>query len=107
MIMQTLLPIFAIDLNWGNITRPIYELFMGNETAGVTGVIGDEMLLGVFLLLIFMILTFMFGLGMLIGSPVIIASLFAVFKWIPNLRVVVAIIIGLLFGLALHRLIKR
>ena len=107
MIMQMLYPILAINLDWGDITNPIYELFMGNETSGITGIIGDEMLLGVFLLLVFMLLTFMFGLGMLVGSVVLIPALFSVFKWIPNLRIIVAMMLGILFGLALHRFIKR
>ena len=106
--MMQFLTLLLIDLNWDNITRPIYELFAGNDTTGVEGVIGnDPMLIGAFLFLILLILTFMFGLGMLVGSVVIIPSLFAVFDFVPDLRIIVAIICGLLFGLGLNQLIRR
>ena len=106
--MNPLLTLLLIDLNWDNITRPIYELFAGNDTTGVEGVIGnDPMLIGAFLFLTLLILTFMFGLGMLVGCVVIIPSLFAVFDFVPDLRIIVAIICGLLFGLGLNQLIRR
>lgn len=70
-------------------------------------IIGDDMLFGLFIFMILFILTLMFGLGMLVGSVVIIPSLFAVFQYIPDLRIIVAIICGLVFGLGLHRLVRR
>lgn len=98
----------VLNINWENITTPIYELFMGNETNAVEGVIGnDPMLLGGFLFLILFVLTLILGLGMLVGSVVIIPTLFSIFNFIPDLRIIVAIICGLLFGLGLHQLIRR
>ena len=106
-MLQSLI-LLLIDINWNNITNPIYELFVGNESQGIEGVLGNDiMLLGAFLFLILFVLTLMFGLGMLVGSVVILPSLFAVFNYIPDLRIIVAIICGLIFGLGLHRLIRR
>jgi hypothetical protein len=100
--------VFAIDLDWGKLIDPIYEMFMGNATKGITGMFeGNTMLLGAFILIIFLILTMMFGLGMLVGTVVIIPALFAVFGFIPDLRIIIAIIAGLLFGLGLHKLVRR
>ncbi len=100
--------LLIIDLNWSEITNPIYELFAGNESSGVSGVIGaDPMIIGAFIFVALLILTLMFGLGMLVGTVIIIPSLFAVFDFIPDLRIIVAIITGLIFGLGLHRLIRR
>lgn len=105
-LLSLLLPVF-VDLNWSEIFKPLYEMFMGNETSGMTGIIGNEFLLGGFIFLILLLLTLMFGLGMLIGAVVIIPSLFAVFNFIPDLRIIVAIILGLVIGIGLHHLIKR
>jgi len=100
--------LFAVDLNWSIITDGIYELFAGNETSGLDGVIGnDPILIGAFIFLVLFILTLIFGLGMLVGSVVFIPTMFALFQFIPDLRIIVAIICGLVFGLGLHRLIKR
>lgn len=107
--------ILAINIDWGDIIDPIGRIFTGGNftaydgtTQYATGIFeGDPMLMGAFLLLIFLILTFIFGLGMLVGSVVIIPSLFAIFQYIPDLRIIVGIISGLIFGLALHKLIRR
>jgi len=106
-MFQFLLTILlAIDIDWGDITEPIYRLFMGNET--VEGIFaGDSMLLGIFIFIILFILTLMFGLGMLVGSVVIIPSLFAIFNYIPGTRALIGILAGLIFGLALHKLVRR
>ena len=106
--MLKLFMLMIININWDNITNPIYELFAGNESQGLGGVIGnDPMLLGAFIFLVLFVLTLILGLGMLVGSVVIIPSLFAVFNYVPDLRIIVAIICGLIFGLGLHRLIRR
>jgi hypothetical protein len=108
--------VMAININWSQITDPIGRMFSGGETYigldglnhTTTGIIGnDPMLLGAFVFFILFVLTLMFGLGMLVGSVVIIPSLFAVFQWIPTFQVIVAIICGLVFGLGLHRLVRR
>ena len=83
-----------------NITGPIGEMI--TDMFG-----GNDLLIGVFLLVMFTILTFLFGLGMLVGSVVIIPTMFAVFRYIPSLRIVLAIFLGLVFGLALNKFIKR
>jgi len=108
--------IYAIDLNWNDVIDPIGRIFTGgNITDPITGNIthvtgmfeGDPMIFGAFLFIAFLLLTLMFGLGLLIGSVILIPISFAVFKYIPDLRIIIAIFSGLIFGLALHRLIRR
>jgi hypothetical protein len=107
--------LFVIPVNWSAITDPIGRMFNGGSwidpatgtTHSITGIMGDPTLTGLFLFLILFVLTMVFGLGMLVGSVVIIPSLFAVFQYIPELRILVAIICGLIFGMGLHRLVKR
>jgi len=97
----------AINIDWDGLLTPIGELFTGD--GGTTeGVIGSNlMVVGLFIFLILFLFTLMMGLGMLIGSVVLIPSLFAVFHYIPSLQIIVAIICGLLFGFALNRIVRR
>ncbi len=100
--------LLAIEVNWTGITDTIRDAFIGDTSSGLEGIIGEnEMVVGLFILLIFLALTFMLGLGMLVGSVIIIPALFAVFNYIPSLQILVAIICGLLFGFGLHRIIRR
>jgi len=101
-----------LAVSWDNIFQKIGTLFMGNET--VNGIFGggnpgggDPILAGVFLFIILFILTAIWGLGMMIGSAVIIPITFSVFQFIPGLKIIVAIICGLVFGIALHKLVRR
>lgn len=108
MIMALIAQILLIiDIDWGDYTDPIYELFMGSE--GTEGVLGNDAgyLLAAFIFIIFLILTLMFGLGMLIGSVILIPASFAIFDFVPPFRIVFALIAGLVFGLALHKLVRR
>jgi len=96
-----------INIDWDGILGPIGELFLG-DGGELEGVIGDNiMIVGLFIFLVLFLMTLMMGLGMLIGSVVIIPSLFAVFQYIPSLQIIVAIICGLIFGFALNRIVKR
>jgi hypothetical protein len=108
--------IYTININWGNIIDPIGRMFNGgNVTDPVTGNIshvtgmfeGDPALFGAFLFIAFLLLTLIFGLGLLIGMVVLIPASFAIFQYIPDLRIIIGIMAGLLFGLALHKLIRR
>lgn len=102
------LTILAIDLNWSDITDPIHDMFMGNETREIIGMFGgDEMLLGMLIFIILFVITLLFGLGMLVGSVVIIPTLFAIFQYVPDLKIIVAIISGLMLGIGFHKIIKR
>ena len=47
------------------------------------------------------------GIGMLVGSVAILPIFFLVFQYIPPLKIIVAIISGLLLGITMNRLIKR
>ena len=105
-----------INIDWGSVIDPIGRMFTGgNITDPITGNVshvtgmfeGDPMLLGAFIFMIFLILTLIMGLGLLIGMTILIPASFVVFKYIPDLRIIVAIFSGLLFGLALQRLIRR
>lgn len=108
-------PLLVLNVNWSSITDPIGRMFNGGTwtdpatgtTHSITGIMGDPTITGLFLFLILFVLTMVFGLGMLIGSVVLIPSMFAVFQYIPELRILVAIICGLIFGMGLHRLVKR
>jgi hypothetical protein len=108
--------VFAIDVDWGKIIDPIGRMFNGGDfidpiTGNITHVTGmfegDPALFGAFLFLVFLILTFIFGLGLLIGSVVLIPASFAIFQYIPDFRIVIGIFAGLIFGLALYKLIRR
>lgn len=102
--MNVLFP-FVIMTMFDDIAGPIVDIFMGTpETAGL---FGDPLLMGIFLFIIFFIFTFIFGLGLLVGSVVLIPALFLVFEWIPQGQIILAIILGLIFGMALNRLIRR
>ena len=108
--------LYALAVNWSAILDPIGRMFTGgNITDPITGNVthvtgmfeGDLTLFGVFLFLVFLVLTLMFGLGLLIGIVVLLPASFFIFQYIPDFRIIVGILSGLLFGLALHRLIRR
>ena len=82
-----------------DIGQTIYNLFYS--------IFGSELIMGAFLFLIFMFLIFIFGLGFLVGSVVLIPALFLVFRFIPSGRIILAIILGMFVGLGLHRLLRR
>lgn len=116
-LFQNILPfIMAINVNWSGITDGISRLFTGgyftdpqtNVTQFIPGVLGSNMtIVAVFVFLFFFILVGLFGMTMLIGSVVIIPVLFFLFQYVPPLRIIVAIVIGFIFGIGLHRLIRR
>jgi hypothetical protein len=108
--------IYTLAVNWSSIIDPIGRMFTGGNvtdpvthvTSYVTGIFeGDPMLLGAFIFMIFLILTLILGLGILIGSTVLLPALFVVFHYIPDLRIIIAIFAGLIFGMALHRIVRR
>ncbi len=103
-----------ITTPWDDITRKIGELFMGNASHNITGIFGPmggsavgETVLGTIILMFFLFLTAVYGMGILIGSAVLIPALFIVFNYIPPLRIVVGLFIGIIFGIGLHRYAKR
>lgn len=107
-----------INVSWTHIFDDIGIMFTGgNHTLPngtvipVVGIFGGGMdtnaLLGIFIFLILFVLTALFGMGMLVGSVVLIPTVFAVIGYIPELRIIVAIIVGILFGLGLNRLVRR
>lgn len=109
-----MLNVFAINTAWANITGAIGDMFLGNSTQGVEGIFGGmggsaigEIILGLMILMFFLFLTIVYGMGMVVGSAVLIPSLFAVFQFIPPLRIIVAIVLGIVLGLGLHRFVKR
>jgi len=96
------IPVMAASINWTQIIDPISRMFTSSN-----GIFGSELIAALFLFMFFLILTAVFGMGMLIGSVIIIPSMFLVFEYIPTLKIGVAIIIGLLFGIGLNKLVKR
>jgi len=106
------LNVFAINTGWTNITNAIGEMFTGGaNTTGIFGPMGGsaigETVLGIIILMFFLFLTIVYGMGMVVGSAVLIPSLFAVFQFIPPLRIIVTIILGIVLGLGLHKFVKR
>jgi len=94
------------------VTFPFIVLTNVNEISELvsglfTTILGSDLLIGIILFMFFMILTLIVGLGMVVGSVVIIPSLFLVFQYIPDLKIIVAIVIGMVVGLALNKIIRR
>jgi hypothetical protein len=81
---------------------------VGEEIGEAFGLLfGSDVILGIFVFLVIMILTFIFGFGMIVGTVVIIPGMFLVFEFIPSARIMFALIIGLIVGLGLQKLIRR
>ena len=106
------------NVNWTTIFDGIGRMFSGGTytdpggvTHSVTGIFGGgfdtQAIMGLFIFIILFILTAMWGLGILIGSVAIIPSVFAVIGYIPELRIIVAIVVALIFGLGVNRFIRR
>jgi len=70
-------------------------------------VFGSQLLLGIFIFIFFFIFTLLLGLGMLVGSTIIIPAMFVVFEFVPSFAIIVGIVLGLLFGLGMNRLVRR
>lgn len=107
-----------LTVNWTTIFDGIGRMFSGGTytdpggvTHSVTGIFGGgfdtQAIMGLFIFIILFILTAMWGLGILIGSVAIIPSVFAVIGYIPELRIIVAIVVALIFGLGVNRFIRR
>ena len=107
-----------VNVPWTSIFDDIGVMFTGgNHTLPngtvipVVGIFGGGLdtnsFLGIFIFLILFVLTALFGMGMLVGSVIFIPSVFAVIGYIPELNIIVAIIVGIIFGLGLNRLVRR
>lgn len=68
---------------------------------------GSDLILGAIIFLFFLVFTLVLGLGMVIGSVVLIPAMFLIFDYIPDMRIFVAIFLGLIVGLGLHKFINR
>jgi len=108
--------LMKINVGWGQITDAISRLFAGgnftdpatNITHWTPGILGaDPTVIAVVMFLFFLILIGLFGMGFLVGSVVLLPVMFALFQYIPPLRIIVAIVIGIIFGMGLHRIIRR
>lgn len=86
-------------ITWLEITEPIGD--------ALSSVFGSAELMGIFCFIIIMILTLVFGLGMVVGCVVLIPALFLVFEFIPAGRIIVAIILGFVVGIGLNKIIRR
>lgn len=114
-LQQLLLPVCAIDVGWDNITQGIGRLFTGGNWTDPSGGVhwidgilgGDPVVIAIIFFLFFFILVGYFGLGMLVGSVVLLPLMFALFQYLPPLRIIVAIILGLVLGFGMHRIIRR
>ena len=98
MIESMICNMILLDI-WSDVTDPIMEMLMG--------IFGSELILGVFIFLIILIFTFIFGLGMLVGIVPLIPAMFIVFGFIPSGRIILALILGFVVGIGLNKLIRR
>jgi len=83
------------------------ESIGGDIVNMMSDVLGSTVLLGVLLFIFFFVLTLILGLGMLVGSVVLLPAMFMVFEFAPDFKIFVAIILGLLFGMALNKIVRR
>ena len=68
---------------------------------------GGEIAIGIFVFLFFVIITFILGLGILVGSVVLIPAMIVVSHFIGDFRIILAVILGLIFGMALNKMVRR
>jgi hypothetical protein len=108
--------IYTVPVDWNTITDGIHRLFLGgNYTDPNTGQIhyitgllgGDPIIVAMIIFLFFIIIIGLFGMTLIIGSVILLPLMFFLFQWIPPLRIIVAIILGIIFGFGLHRIIRR
>jgi len=83
----------------GDIFHDIYQ--------SMHNLMGSDLILAGIIFLFFFVFTLILGLGMLIGSVVLIPSMFLVFEFVPDLKIFIALFLGLFVGLALHKFINR
>jgi len=88
-----------IVLSMGDVFSEIHDSF--------ATLLGSDLLLGALIFLFFLVFTLILGLGMLVGSVVLLPAMFLVFEFVPDLKIIVAIFAGLLVGLGLHKFINR
>lgn len=90
---------FIMDVNWSSITQPLID--MG------TDLIGQPSLIGLIVLLFF----FLFALVLYIPFEgvvcIMIPTLYLVFDKLSPLRIVVAVMVGLMIGMALVKWVRR
>ncbi len=98
--MNTMLSIHLIILtSMGDIFGEIYDSFYT--------LFGSDLIIGGIVFLFFLVFTLILGLGMLVGSVVLLPAMFLVFDFIPDMRIFVAIFAGIIVGLGLHKIINR
>lgn len=108
--------IYALNVNWNNMTDGIGRLFGGGNwtdpQTGIThyvhGILGGDMtIISIVIFLFFFIVAGVMGLSFIIGSVVFLPLMFFLFQYLPHLQFIVAIIVGLILGFGLHRIIRR
>jgi len=83
----------------GDIFHEIYQ--------SMHNLMGSDLILAGIIFLFFFVFTLILGLGMLIGSVVLIPAMFLLFEFVPDLKIFIALFLGLFVGLALHKFINR
>jgi len=99
MILNNILSQLMVFISFTNVTDMISDTFFT--------IYGSDLLIGLILFVVFFILTLILGIGMLAGTVILLPALFLIFEFIPDLKIIVAIILGLIFGIGLHRIISR
>jgi len=89
------------------------NIFMSIESVGgdvvntYSDILGNSALIGILLFIFFFVVTLILGLGMLVGSVVLLPAMFMVFEFADDFKIIVAIVLGLIFGMALNKIIRR
>jgi len=90
---------FVLAVNWSSITQPFAD--MG------TDLIGQPALMGLIILLFFLMFALILYLPMEAVVCIMMPTLYLVFTFIPPLKIVVAVMVGLMIGMALIKWVRR
>ena len=90
---------FVLAVNWSSITQPFAD--MG------TDLIGQPALIGLIVLLFFLMFALILYLPFEAVVCIMMPTLFLVFLYIPPLKIVVAVMVGLMIGMALIKWVRR
>jgi len=98
-MLGNLLSWIVLAVNWSSITQPFAD--MG------TDLIGQPALMGLIILLFFMLFALTLYIPFEGVVVIMMPTLSLVFVYIPPLKIVVAVLVGLMIGMALIKWVRR